>query len=478
MPGCHQFPAKANLCRINVCFCVVIVFALQGCSKNESSQDKNNNTGSNSSNTASDVSTDELIKQVISKYTSAGTYADDGKLTLSYSLEGQPFKEYYSCGITYKKPLMLKASFFNTRVVANSRRLISFVFDSDTFNLDGQHIILPVEHSIPISDLLSDSIWSHYSCGASELPIDAADDMHIRLLSPILQFFSDVECASWLTSGETQWQINQSQTIKGQDCWELVASCDNQNYTVWIDKTKLLIRAIQIPPTVLAGVGGADKSLNKLKILFEFDEATWNPDILPGHFDFHAEATWKPVRKFIPVPEKFPTRLIGEHRPSFTFKQMNGQTWSPENRDAISAVIIWCTGQPSKLIVEKINEIAGKINKTDFVVAITTPDFQPDSIALKNRINSFAVLDANAEIARRFGIEAFPSMAIIGPFGKIQYAQAPLEHDWLERIAATLVRLENGEDVASEMKQSYGVFLTKYQEQIKQERNAIGQLAE
>ena len=476
MSGCHLFPAKANLCCINVCFCLVIVFALQGCSKNESSED--NNIDSNSSNSAPDKSADELIKQVIAKYNSAETYADDAKLTLSYSLEGQPFKEYYSCGITYQKPLMLKASFFNTRVVANSRRLISFVFDSDTFNLDGQHIILPVENSIPISDLLTDSIWSHYSCGASELPIDAADDEQIQLLSPILQFFSDVECASWLTSGETQWQITESQTIKDQDCWELVASCDNQNYTVWVDKSKLLIRAIQIPPTVLAGVGEDDKSLDNLTIMFELDEATWDPDILPGHFDFHAETNWKPVRKFIPVPEKFPTRLIGEHRPSFTFKQLNGQTWSPENRDAIAAVIIWGAGLPSEMIVDKINEIAGKENKTDFVLAMTTTDFESNSIALKNEVNSFAVFDANAEIARRFGIEAFPSMAIIGPFGKIQYAQAPLEHDWMERIVATLARLEIGEDIASEMKQSYGFFLAKYQEQIKQERKAIGQLAE
>lgn len=460
--------------------CLIVgLLSTSACQKNSANSRQPDDDEAPAEN-APELPAREFVASVIERYKRTEQYADNGKLTLTYTLDGQPFKEFYTCDVSYRNSHNLKASFFNARIVANERRLVSFVFDSQTFNLDGQHVVLPVGDSVPVSKLLDDAIWTHYGCGLSELPIEPQTENMAQFMSPVLHFFSDVQCATWLTSTETQWSYESPTTIDGSECWGLNATFENQVFKVWVDKEKLLIRAVQLPSGLLTGVADApgQDALGSIKIMFEMEQATWQPDLLPGQFEFSSNATWKPVRQFIPVPEKFPTRLIGEHQPSFTLKLTDGETWSGGDEKQNPTVIVWT---PEALPTELLGTLASEAKRTtttDFILIVTTPGATAELGDQKEVSNFYTAVDPNAEVARRFGFEAFPAMVVIGASGTIQYAQAPLEEDWLKSASATLERLANGENVAAEMKQSYGDFVSKYQKQLSEEREALGDLVE
>ena len=460
--------------------CLIVgLLSTSACQKNSANSKQPDDDEAPTEN-APELPAREFVTSVIERYKRAEQYADNGKLTLTYTLEGQPFKEFYSCDVSYGNSHKLKASFFNARVVSNERRLVSFVFDSQTFNLDGQHVVLPVSDSVPVAKLLDDAIWTHYGCGLSELPVEPQTENMAQFMSPVLHFFSDVQCATWLTSTKTQWSYESPSTIEGSECWGLSATFENQEFKAWVDKEQLLIRAVQLPSGVLSGVTNATGKdvLGGVKIMFEMEQATWQPDVLPGQFEFSDNATWKPVRKFIPVPEKFPTRLIGEHQPSFTLKLTNGEAWSGGDKRQNPTVIVWTPESLSTNLLEKLAAEARRTPTTDFLLVVTTPGAKAELGDQQEVSNFYTALDLNAEVARRFGFEAFPALVVVGATDTIQYAQAPLEEDWLKSASATLERLANGEDVAAEMKQSYGEFVSKYQKQLSEEREALGDLVE
>jgi hypothetical protein len=455
---------------------ILVAIATCGCSKSTQLSEPDPQTETGESIEKPEIAASNLVARIIDRYKNADAYSDGAKLALSYTLQGQPFKEYHSCEVNFQKPRFLKASFFQVRVVANSRRMVSYVFDSETFNLDSQHIVKSVEDTIPISQLLQDSIWRHYACGSSELPVSFPSENSVQFMSPVLAFFSDTDTAPWFTSSDTRWDYIQSRTIDGKKCWGLKGVNNDREYRLWVDRNELLLRSIQLPSELLTGEGLDSALLDEMTIMIELHNASWQSALPSTQFEYEDLSKGKPVGKFIPVPEKFPTPLIGEPSPAYGFDTANGGRYEVTDRRKISTVILWSPVWPDEEFQNELRTLAGKAPKSDFLYACTTPDVPFENVNLGASENMFAVLDPNGIIAQRFGLSSFPALVVVGPFEKVQYAQVPLDSDWPKKILATLKRIEQGEDVATEMKNSYGSFVKQYHEKIAAEKAAVSDL--
>jgi hypothetical protein len=422
------------------------------------------------------VSSIEILASVIQRYARAESYQDKAVLYLSYQLEGRQTQEPQRWSTTWQRHGNYAASLFNGKVAANGGVLSCYIFDIESENLDNQHLLMSYQNTIPLTELFSDSIAKYFLSGFSELPLDETTiDLWPKLIPPPLSLLTRQIPNQWIQESE-QSQRLPNEDLDGRSCYVVRSSAGDMTADIWIDRETLIVHQISLPLKLLVGEVVTSPEIKNVELLAKFYDAVFDATIPETEFAIEDRGDATPVKKFIALPEAIPSRLIGEIAPSF---QLIGDREIPisgeQFRGNVTAVL-WLAGLSSYSSIRELDSLAGELpdQRFRFGVVYSEADLnEPGSLGVADELAAFSdvervdfYFDSAMKASKLLQMNVVPSVVVIDENLRLQYAAPIGDPNWKRDVKAAMLRVADGENVAEEMKVSYGRFIESYQQQL------------
>lgn len=483
-----------NHCHCYCLFVVCICLVFSGCRKSsDTTQTGPDSNGKNSGYAAGQSvpqtgpQGEAILRDVVARYNAASTYSDQAVLYLTYLIHGQRIQEPQPWSTSFVRSSApgttggssrLAAKLFNGQVVCDRNLLSCYVYDIETANLDNQHLLIPFENQLPINQLYRGSIARHFIGGYSELPLDETDLVSTPKLIPApISLLTNQVRNGWLQN-PSQVERLADQTVDDRACY--VVRCLSQGMTadVWVDKQTSTLVQMSLPLKLLDAAVIVAPEITDVVLLARFHEAKLDGQIDPAELTLRSYKDATPVRKFVQLPEKFPSDMIGEKAPDF---EMFSEPNKPVDRQALDGkvtALLWVSGRNSYHSIQKLNEIANSFPADQFHFASVYSDTEliqsasgrPEpSPELKRIIGQSSVptyYDPQLNASAVLGAKLIPAVIVLDGDSKIQYARALGDKSWPAELRTVMKRVGKGEDVATEMQQDYVRYLESYHQQL------------
>ncbi len=425
-----------------------------------------------------------ILENLIQRYAEATTYQDKAVLYLNYLIQGQRIQEPQPWATAFQNSAPLNASpklsaqLFNGEIRCDENIMSCYVYDIETANLDNQLLLIPFENQLPLNQLYRDSIAKHFIGGYSELPLDESDLVSSPKLIPApISLLTNQVRNGWLQN-PAQVQRMPDQVVENVNCF--VVRCLHQGMTadIWIDKTTSTLRQMSLPLKLLAGEVIVSPEITDVVLMAKFHEAEFDKPINEKVFAFQPPSEATPVRKFVQLPEPFPSELIGKTAPEFELLTRKGEARSRLFFDGKVTALLWIAGQPSYNAITQLEEFAQKLDATKFHVAsiysdsaLLTPgqnsiNVRPELSKVLEKIKMPTYYDPQLQASTNLGVKAIPSVVVLDGESKIQFARALSDDNWLADVEAAVRRVADGDDVAGEMQADYVRYLDSYHQQL------------
>ena len=458
------------------CFCSLALlcwFSVSpGCKKTSETADH-----SESQKSAQRDSGFEILQKTVAKYESARSYQDEAVLKLEYRLRGKWVEEYHPQSVVFERDekdlVQFSCKLFHARIRQDKNRMTCFVFDLPTGNLDDQVWIQPVSHSRRETwgKLLGDPIARHFISGRSEIPVRERKDSPIPMIYPftlgLLQGFGNPDGFKDSKSVEL---VSQDDTSFDQ----LKVKDGDHTHLIWVDKKSGLISRVQLDNRVLTEALQKSPAVTDLKLVVEFRNAKLNESIPSNQFSTQLAKRARPVTQFVKIPEPFPSKLIGYQLPEFSLESdssakiessmLNGGTSTLMMVDAT----MFHAGD-----VQKFLALAKKVwsPSTRLTVVLCGEKQVALSTAKQwekktKRVNF--LFAPQYGICKTLKIEQLPSVVVFDKHLMVHYFKKVGHEPWEADLAAAVQRINNGDDVATEMRHEYEDFLEEYHRKLVQ----------
>lgn len=462
---------------------LMAVWAL-GCKPNQTAQEApepiTNVVGEDSSEIkpVDGPSASALIDRVHEVYQSANSYQDKAVLYLSYRLHGEFMQEPKPWSVTWDSQRRMSADIFNSRIRANGETFTCYVYDLETGNLDNQQLLIPYDQQLPVRQLYRDSIARHFVGGYSELPLDETDVVSLpKLIPPQLSLLTQRIKNPWLDNPTKLARLADT-NVDGIDCFVVRSLALGMTSDIWIEKTTHKLIQMSLPLKLLAGEVVTSPEVTDVVLLAKFHEAQFDQVSDPDVFAVKLRSQSTPVRKFVALPESFPSELIGEVAPEFQVLLPNGKAKTRVYFDGKVTAFLWLAGRSSFESIDALQEIANRFDPAKFHLAAIYADselkqpgsesVQPsDELAghLRDKSLNF-YYDRRLEASSTLKVSTIPSIFVMDEDSRIQFSRSLADKGWRNDLEAVLKRVARGDDVASEMKLEYQRFLDSYHQQL------------
>ena len=427
-----------------------------------------------------------IVRDLVARYDAANTYSDQAVLYLTYLIHGQRIQEPQPWSTSFVRGSSLGAGqvsrlgakLFNGQVVCDRNLLSCYVYDIETANLNNQHLLIPYENQLPISQLYRDSIARHFIGGYSELPLDETDAVATPKLIPApISLLTNQVRNGWLQN-PTQVQRLPDQSVDDRACY--VVRCLSQGMTadVWVDKQTTTLVQMSLPLKLLDAAVIVAPEITEVVLLAKFHEAKLDGQVNPKQLTLQSYNDATPVRKFVQLPEKFPSDLIGETAPEFEMLNQRNKPIGRSEFDGKVTALLWVSGRNSYHAIPELDSLAKSFPTDEFHFASVYSDSelmrsqsgQPETRPELKRIIREAKLptyyDPQLQASAKLGAKLIPSVIVLDGDSKIQYARALGDKNWPAELTAVMKRVGKGEDVAAEMQDDYVRYLESYHQQL------------
>ena len=458
-----------------------LIFSL-GCKQESARQSPQPNTDLVESPTApqfrNELDGETILRNVVSRYATAKTYQDKAVLYLTYQLEGRNIQEPQRWSTTWDRSGKLSSQLFNGSIQADGKLLSCYVFDIDTANLDNQHLLMPYDQQLPLNRLFRDPIARHFLGGYSELPLDETDMVSApKLIPPPISLLTNQVRNGWLQN-PSQVERLPDQSIDEKPCY--VVRCLSQGMTadVWIDVESNTLMQMSLPLKLLVGEVITSPEIADVVLMARFHEAKLDHEIAASEFALKPRGDATPVRKFVSLPESFPSDLIGQAAPKFSLIAKTGKPTRRLDFDGKITTLLWLAGRPSYSAIGKLDDLAASFptNKYHFGSVYSDAELKSpgtgsieviDVLAKSIDVtNSSAYYDSQLTASTALRVQVVPSVIVMDGDSKIQFAQSLSNKNWLDNVKAAVERVAQGEDVAAEMQADYQRYLDSYRQQL------------
>ena len=436
-----------------------------------------------------DLNANSILKGVIQRYQSATSYQDKGVLYLSYSLNGKRLEEPKRWATKFSNDGRLAYQAFNANIRANGKTLSCEVFDIGTENLDNQKLIIPYTQpgiaGIPLLTLYRDSIARHFVAGFSEMPLEEKYESNGPLLIPpavsLLTSSASRPAAKitnpWIQSPEQTERMN-DQTAESVPCYVVRSLANGLTADIWVSQADATVVQISLPLKLLADEVVTSPEVQEVVLMAKFHEATFDGPVDEAAFVFAPKADARPVQKYVSLPEPLPSDLIGRTAPRFQLQTPTGQTRDRLFFDGKTTVLVWLSGTKSIKTAEKLKDVFAGIDRTEFNLAIVYSDSDtadpgsghptPSSALqdLSGRVDAALLYDQQHSVSSRLEIKAVPAAVVLDGEAKIQFVQNLVGEAWVSDLKGAIERVDQGDDLAADMKDSYASYLDTYHQQL------------
>jgi len=428
-----------------------------------------------------------IVRDLVARYEAASSYHDQAVLYLTYLIHGQRIQEPQPWSTSFVRGSALGstgevsrlgAKLFNSQVVCEQNLLSCYVYDIETENLNNQHLLIPYENQLPISQLYRDPIAKHFVGGYSELPLDETDAVAPPKLIPApISLLTNQLRNGWLQN-PTQVQRLADQSVDDQACY--VVRCLSQGMTadVWVDKQTTTLLQMSLPLKLLDAAVVVAPEITDVVLLAKFHQAKLDGQVNPEQLTLQSYNGATPVRKFVQLPEQFPSNLIGETAPEFEMLSRQNKPIERKEFDGKVTALLWVSGRNSYQAISKLDSLAKSFPTDEFHFASVYSDSEltrsesgrPETSPELTRIIREATLptyyDPQLRASSKLGAKLIPSVIVLDGDSKIQYARALGDKNWPTELAAVMKRVGKGEDVATEMQDDYVRYLESHYQQL------------
>ena len=455
---------------------------LAGCDDNQR-QDADTSAAALVPPTATDRTSDDLdgptiLRETVVRYVSAKSYQDRAVLYLNYRLEGKRIQEPHPFSTIWLNDNRLASKVFNSQINCDGQLLSCYIYDIESANLDNQQLYLPVGQRMPIRQLYRDAIARHFLGGYSELPLDeSAKALPPKLIPPPVSLLTAESSCGWIQQAEKVQRLEDG-FLDQQACFVIRSLFNDATADIWIDQRDFLIRKISFPLKIMAREVLTTGQIQDVELIAHFHEAAIDVPVGDEAFAIKRRAESKPVRKFVSIPESFPSELIGQPAAKFQLFKPSGGTVDNGFFEGKSTALLWFGGASSFEYAVLLDTLSKQFESTDFCFGAVYSDMElaspgSGSIAPNRKLESVidsmnipVYYDQHLEASGLLKIKAIPAIVVLGPDLKVQFAKALSNDQWPEELKVTLNRIHRGDDVAAEMNDEYQRFLDGYHEKL------------
>ncbi|MEM7456076.1 MAG: hypothetical protein AAF456_17135 [Planctomycetota bacterium] len=424
------------------------------------------------------LSADQILQQSLQQYQLAEGYSDEAVLYLSYWMNGRPIQEPQPWSVSWHRSGKFAASFFNSQIGCDGQRLSCYVYDIGTANLDGQRLLLPASTGIPLQQLFTDEIASHFLGGESEFPLHSTNVRQAGgMIPPTTGLLTGQLRPEWLTNASRLVRMADAKVEK-RSCYVIRCVDSSQDLDVWIDKQSGIIRQISYPVQWLDELVQTAPEISQLQFVARFHNAKFNPELDQNDFTIKQYRNSTPVRSFVKLPEAIPADTIGQPAPTFELFTSEGNSVDVDSFAGRTTALMWIGDWRSYPGIAKLDQIKSRLDQDGFNFGVVYADdnlASPGSASVQPNEHLMAIqqeteipfyLDRMLASSTLLKMQSVPGVVILDRNLQVQFARELSDEQWSEDVAAALERTASGDDVAGEMLSDYRRFLDQYHAQL------------
>ncbi len=425
---------------------------------------------------ASSVAARKLLDEVIAAYAHAEAYHDDARIIVRYRMNGRPMEEHQLWAVDFRRPHQLAARLFNARIQSDQERTTAMVFDFDSQNMDNQYLVLGSPNGPPWNEMFADPVCRHFISGSSEIPFNSRlpGDMN---LPPTIGLLFGQPAVEWMLHPEHVEMLDDAQA-NGKAIRRVCLEHNRRKYELWIDPESRLIVQASLPNQFLDEALLIAPEISDLRLTVQFTDATFAPDWSTNPFSNELPQTANPVARFVPLPERFPSECIGKPLSPISVTAESGlaTSWSPQS---MTTVLAWVDRQDISFeLIRRLDTLAENSADQPLRIQLCYVEFvdpNPESqrpIDLPQYIRDGGirlpiVSDVGLVEGEKLGVKFAPTVIILDKLGVVQFFQAFSTDKWKSELPAAISRVQNGENLASEMRAEYAKFIDVYQDNLR-----------
>ena len=421
-----------------------------------------------------------ILRNLNARYAAAKSYRDKAILYLTYRIQNRNIREPQPWATTWDRKGRLSSQLFNGKVQCDGRLLSGYVYDIESGNLEDQYLLIPCRNQVPVSELFRDSIATHFMAGYSELPLNETNlTTSPKLIPGPISLLTNQMQNGWLQNPQQSERLA-DRTIDNRDCYVVRSLAHGMTSDIWIDKETNLLVQMSLPLKLLAGKVITSPEITDVVLLARFHDAEIDVPLTDETFAIDPRPDSTPVRKFVSLPETFPSEMIGETAPDFELQTMQGKRLNKLTFDGQVTAFLWLAGEPSYSAINQLDQLATQLKKKLPNQKIHMAGVYSDSerssresvepvapLAAKIRSAKIPVYYDQAMAASSVMlVNEVPSVIVIDGDSRVQFARSLSDKNWVSNLSAAIQRVTKGEDVAAEMQNEYRRYLESYHQQL------------
>lgn len=398
------------------------------------------------------ASAQQIVDECKQAYQRLTSYEDQAYARLAYIANGTPTEDRAPLSVAFERPGTLGLRVYAVEAGPSDGRWFLRLTDSEQSSVAGQVISRAVPPKADFNWLLSDPvIGEELAAGLAGFP-------------PQLDMLLSTDAMRGLVDESSMLTLESAETIDGMPCYVVQVTRGQAEYRLWVDKSTMLLRRLQMPNANLTAEMLADKNISNVQLTIEFAGVSTNSKVNWSQYQVAKNSETKFVTRFVPAPPPLPTNRIGVKVPAFRLHDYDGA--EAFNSSQVSennvTVMMWLADHPAcRAAAQQISQVAKSIAATDasqnikFVSIWAEPNSAEGTtfatLASAWQLPGKLVVDKSAVGRDLFGVNEAPTLIVLDSSNRMQIFEERSNPYLVQLLPDLLNRIASGENLADEV---------------------------